>query len=216
VSAARLLAAMLAAVAVAALAAPAQGADRLARAAAALKRSPLFVHPDVLWMLPAGDRARIERELRASPVPVRAAVLPVIPEDESYGDSRRVLFGLHRRLGRPGVLVVVDEAGTFDVESFDVARRIDVPFDLITVDADRPPVIGARLRRLVDIVGRAPAGPAAVPKPRFVPRSAGDGHDEFTVWEVILLGTLLGGFAYAALRLVVGVVGQINRIGRAR
>ena len=215
-SAARLIVAVLATIAAASVAPPAHGADRLARAAAALERSPLFVHPDLLWLLPAGERARIERELRASPVPVRAAVLRVIPEDESYGDTRRVLFGIHRRLDRPGVLVVIDEGGSFDVESFDVAREISVPFDLLTVDSQGSPVIGARLRRLVDIVARAPRAPAAVPRQRFLTRSADNEFDEFAVWQVILLGTMLGGLAYAALRLVVAVAGSLHRLGRAR
>lgn len=183
------------------VATPAQGADRLARAAAALERSPLFVHPDLLSLLPREERAQITRDLRRSPVPVRVAVLPVIAEDESEGDRERVLFGIQKRLDRAGVLVVVDQDGLFALHSFRVMRNLEIPVSLLFVDFQGQLLIGERLARLVDLVERAPRGPATSPEPSFVPSSGDDELDDsMRLWQVLLAGVLFGGALYAVLR----------------
>jgi hypothetical protein len=205
--------AVLATLAAALSAPPSYAAARLGRAAAALGRGPLFVHPDLLWLLPAAQRAEIVQTLRASAVPVRVAVLPVIPEDESHGDERRVLFGIQERLDRPGVLVVVDERGMFEIESFDVARHIVIPFELVLPERESPPAIGQRLARLVDVVERAPPGPATRPRPRFEPRSGSDDGTP-TVWQVLLVGAFLGVAAHLAVRLVVSLGRMLVGVGR--
>lgn len=198
------------------LATPAQGAGRLARAAAALERSALFVHPDLLWLLPAQERAQVERVLRGSSAPVRVAVLPVIPEDESFGDGERVLFGIQEHLDRRGLLVVVDEKGWFELASFGVPREIAVPFELAHVDFQAPPLIRERLARLVELVERSPRGPPTTPQPHFLPISEVDGDDNLGIWQVLLAGAIFGAGAHVLVRLALWFGGGVMRGFRAR
>lgn len=195
---------------------PAIAADRLDRAAAALARSPLFVHPDVLWLVGRQERTAIAADLRRSRVPILVAVLPVIPEDESFGDARRILFGLHRRLGRRAVLAVVDERGSIDVETFGVPRdiRLSSADASLYRSSDEPLALRERLAAVVAAADRAPPGPAAMPKPAF---AAGPSDDErgSPLVAVVVLGVALGAMAHGAVRGAVALA-DIRRRRRAR
>ena len=120
------------------LAPPAAGAGRLDVLAQQLRERPLAVDPELAWFFDAADERRLVRTLRRSPVDVHVALVPQFEDDKSGGDGDRIIASLHRRLRRPGVYVVIDQHGYFDVGSYAVPRRVSFPFDLQgAVDARR-------------------------------------------------------------------------------
>jgi len=143
-------------------AAPAAGAGRLDVLAQELREQPLAIDSELSWFFDAAQRRRLVRTLRGSPVDVHVALLPLVQDDESGGDGDRVVVALHRRLRRPGVYLVIDEQGYFDVGSYAVPReQVSVPFDLrVPRDSGRlrPDGVVARVQRLVADVAQAPPG----------------------------------------------------------
>jgi hypothetical protein len=195
--------------------APARAADRLDRAATALRTTDVFVHPDLSWLVDDQDRAAIAGLVATSPVPMKVAVLPGITEDESGGDSRRILAGLWARLRRPGVYVTVDQNGYFDLVSPGVRRRIRVSLLLVVPSVDTKPAgtIVERLRELVQIVRAAP--PGAPSSPPRVTRALDPVYTEErgTGWaEAIAAGVVIGLFAAFAVRRGAGLVGRVRRL----
>jgi hypothetical protein len=154
----RLLVAAAIALLAGAAAAPAAAAGRLDVLAQQLRERPLAIDSELSWYLSSAQRHRLERMLRRSPVDIRVALVPQVEEDESGGDGSRIAVGLHRRLGRPGVYVVVDDNGYFDVGSWAVPREVDIPFDLTLPSRDPRATVVDRLQRLVADVAAAPRG----------------------------------------------------------
>jgi hypothetical protein len=109
---------------------PATSSPRLLRAAASLRRDPLYVDPELAWTLDAAAQDRLRRDLRAARVPVLVAVLPSVDEDESGGDSERTLQALQRLLRRDAVYVTADQRGWFDVASMGIPLDLSIPFSL--------------------------------------------------------------------------------------
>jgi hypothetical protein len=109
---------------------------RLDRLAAVLRRQPLAVDPELDFMFDAATRRSLERSLGAVRVPVFVAALPLLDEDESGGDSRRVLRTLQEGVGRDGVYVVVDARGWMDLASVGVPLDLSIPFSLMTPRSD--------------------------------------------------------------------------------
>lgn len=146
--------------------AAAAGPDRLDTLAAQLRTSPLALDEDVAWLVPPKQREALVGDLRASEVPYHVAVLPELDQDESGGDSARILRGLYKRLHRPGIYLEVNERGAFDEASAGVPRDLRFPLSLALGDgkADEGPdastTVVKRLRRFVALSDRAPAGPA--------------------------------------------------------
>lgn len=150
-----------AAMALLVLAPPAAGAGRLDVLAEQLRERPLAIDAELAWFFDAVQERRIVRTLRRSPVAFYVALLPQIEDDESGGDGDRIVVSLHRRLRRPGMYVVVDEQGLFDVGSYAVPREARVPFDLRVPpsrDGSKPDAVVRRLQRLVADVAAAPRG----------------------------------------------------------
>lgn len=113
---------------------------RLDRLIATLRREPLAVDPELEWIFDAPTRARLLRTLERSPVPAFVAVLPLLEEDESGGDGERVIAALQRGVGRPGVYVVSDERGRFELASVGVRRSLEIPYGLLRPAFDDRPL----------------------------------------------------------------------------
>ncbi|MFA4930099.1 MAG: hypothetical protein WC558_16405 [Patulibacter sp.] len=126
---------------------PTPGADRsssaqpgrLEVAAAALRRNPLYVEDELSWMLDADQTRALTRELRDARVPVLVAVLPALSEDESGGDTRRVLRTLQQLIGRDAVYVTVDERGRFDLASMGIPLNLSISISLLSPPRDERP-----------------------------------------------------------------------------
>jgi hypothetical protein len=138
-----------------ALAAPvaAPAADRLDRVAEGLERKPLYVHPDLLWLVPERARGQVTRALRGASEPLHLAVMPLLEEDESGGDGQRVLDGLRHRLGRPGRYLLMDQLGSIDIRAAD-GQPLQVPVELRFPDEGKPP---RPVRRLLAAIRLAPS-----------------------------------------------------------
>ncbi|MEV4422886.1 hypothetical protein AB0L40_23335 [Patulibacter sp. NPDC049589] len=146
---------------------------RLDRVAAELRRTPLVVDPEVGYVLDASQRRSLIRTLRDARVAVFVAVLPKVDEDESGGDTQRVLQTLQRRVGRTGVYVTVDEEGGMDLASVGVPLDLSIPYELLFPPRDERPAeqqasdpappgwttVPDRLRTIVATVRKAGAGP---------------------------------------------------------
>lgn len=142
-------------------AAPAVAADRLDALAATLRERPLAIDPELGWLLDAREERRTLRALQGSPVPIYAAVLPKLETDESGGDAKRIGAALHRRLGRPGLYVLVDQRGGFDAVAFEVPRSGAYGYELTGYPSRNergPKFVPPRMERLVDHLVGLPAG----------------------------------------------------------
>jgi hypothetical protein len=141
--------------------AAAAAAGRLDVLAQTLREQPLAIDSELAWFFDAAQERRLVRTLRRSPVAFHVAVLPQIEDDESGGDGARIVIGLHRRLRRPGVYLVVDEQGYFDIGSYAVPREVSFPFDLRVPPTGRGLGTGGvveRVQQLVAAVAAAPPG----------------------------------------------------------
>lgn len=205
---------------------PATASPRLRRAAEALRRDPLYVDPELAWMVDAEAQRGLRRRLVGARVPVLVAVLPSVDEDESGGDTRRTLQALQRLVGRDAVYVAAEQRGWFDVGSVGIPLDLSIPYSLampsrITVSADgadgdrrRETVttLAARLEKMLGYV--AAAGPGS---PNGIIDDVSDldplpGSEGYDVTEDVVaaavMGTILGLIAAAVVlgirRLVVG------------
>ncbi len=154
---------------------PAPSSDepgRLDVVADALRRDPLYVDDELSWMLDAEQTRELRRDLRDARVPVLVAFLPSLAQDESGGDTRRVLRGLQERVDRDAVYVVVDDDGRFDLASYRVPLDLSISFSLLSPPRDERPyaeqdanpgpagytTVPDRLREIVEHVRVAGAG----------------------------------------------------------
>lgn len=146
---------------------------RLDRVVRRLRRGPLSIDPELAWMFDDAGEARLRRLLEDSAIPVLVAVLPSVDEDESGGDTRRVLQHLQRGVGRDAVYVTVDQRGRFDLSSVGIPRSLEISYGLLFPPRDerpyeeqeenpRPPGWASVSDRLATVVRTArDAGPGA-------------------------------------------------------
>ena len=130
--------------------------DRVDRVAAGLRQSPVFVDPDVSYLLDARQRAALGRQIAGAGVPIYLAVVPLDTDDESAGDADYFTYLLHRRLGRDGIYLVSDQRGGLDWTAYRVPRD-DTP----RVSGDEP--LPQRLHDVIDAFAHAPAAKATDP-----------------------------------------------------
>jgi hypothetical protein len=182
---------------------------RLDRLAGVLRRESLAVDPEVEWMFDTAEHRSLERALRGAQIPVLVAVLPMLDEDESGGDTERMLRTLQQRVGRMALYVVVDQRGRMDLASVGVPLDLSIPFSLLfPIRDERPYEEQSRNpgpRPWESVPGRLRGVLAAVAK-------AGPGAPNGVVDDVRPLDEL--GHDYAADRLrtdsiFLGVVGVI-------
>jgi hypothetical protein len=209
----RALAALICAAALG-LAPAAPAADRLDRAAAALKRKPFYVHPDMLWLMPEGARGRVARGLRDASEPLYVAVLPLLDEDESGGIDQRALDGLRRRVGRPGRYLLMDDQGAIGVRTAD-GKPIDLPTELRFADEHEPLQPVPRLLEAIRLAPSAPQpffGAGELPE---LPRLLDEKPSTPPAWRDALIAAGIGlAGGVAAFVLFVSVAGR-RRGGRA-
>lgn len=140
------------------LAAPASAEDRLDRAAEGLRSSPLYVHPELDFLLPDADRTLVLSHLRDAYLPfdVKVVVIPSVEADESGGEADRMLWAINDRLPKgKRLLIGVDQRGNFELLKIDLSRDIDVPFELQYGREDGPKTIVPRLRGVFQLASRA-------------------------------------------------------------
>ncbi|MFA1551179.1 hypothetical protein [Actinomadura chokoriensis] len=150
---------------------PAYARHRLDRVAAALAKDPLFVDPDMSTALDQAGRARVRAAMESAAsglgTPVYVVVIPNHQESESQGRDDVLLHGLHERLRRDGLYLLVNSAAWFEEEAFGVPRRLysiddertDRPADGDNRFADLADRLSARLQ----IIRDAPSRPASTP-----------------------------------------------------
>ncbi len=138
---------------------PAIAAGRLDVLVAQLREQPLAIDSELSWYFEAAQQRRLERALRRSPVAIHVALVPQVEDDESGGDGSRIVVSLHRRLARPGLYVVVDDRGYFDVGSWAVPRELDIPFDLRVPPSGDENTRAGVLRRLSQLISDAATAP---------------------------------------------------------
>ena len=147
---------------------PAHAADRVDRITAGLRQSPLFVDPDVSYLLDARQRTTIDKQLRTAGVPIYLAVVPLLSADESAGDGEYLGSLLHQRLGRNGIYLVADQRGELDAMAYQVPRDTTLDFDLATSDEPLP----KKLHDAIDAFAHAPKAEAV--RPRHAPSARVD------------------------------------------
>ncbi|MFB9835719.1 hypothetical protein [Actinoallomurus acaciae] len=140
---------------------------RVDRVAAALRRSPVFVDPDVSSLLDAHDRTALGRQIAGAGVPIYLAVVPLDSDDESAGDADYFTYLLHRRLGRNGVYLISDQRGTLDWTSYQVPR--DDTLEVSAVTNGKP--LAQRLHGVIDALAHAPAAKPSDPPVPDAPES---------------------------------------------
>ncbi|MFB4309908.1 hypothetical protein [Actinomadura sp. GTD37] len=150
---------------------PGYARHRLDRVAAALAEDPLFVDPDMSSALDEAGRARVQAAMRSAAgalgTPVYVVVIPNRPESESQGRDDVVLHGLHDRLRRDGLYVLVNSSAWFEEEAFGAPRRLysiddertDRPADPDNRFADLADRLSARLQIIRDAPSSTPQTP---------------------------------------------------------
>jgi hypothetical protein len=144
-------------------ASPANAADRVDRITAALRQSPVFVDPDVSYLLSEQDRTRLTRQIATAGVPIYLVAVPLLSEDESAGNADYLGYLLHRRLGRSGVYLIADQRGDLDWMSYQVPREDRLDYEQAVNDKPLP----RKLHDVIEAFAHAPAGrPTEPPVPR--------------------------------------------------
>ncbi len=187
-------------------AAPAHAYDRVDRVTAGLRQSPLFVDPEVSYLLNAEDRASLGREIKAAGVPIYVAVVPLVSADESEGEGDYLAYLLHQRLGRPGVYVVASQRNLIDTRSYDVSRDDTLSYDAVTSENPLE-------RKLHEIVGAIAKAPSASPSVPDTPRPPDDQNEKPSAlsltgafFKAFALSVFLGGLAACLLWLLGALV----------
>jgi hypothetical protein len=86
--------------------------SELTKIVAALRRSPVYVAPSLASALPTPQR--LLDAIRSAPVPVFAVIVPLVAGGE-WPDAEHLADAVHRRLGRDGVYLTLDEGSPNDV-----------------------------------------------------------------------------------------------------
>jgi hypothetical protein len=149
--------------------------DGVGAAAQALLNSPLYVHPDMAWLLTTVDETKIERALRASPVRVFLAVVPLNPDDDDALSASYFLDQLFRRMHRPGVYLAVGPSGNIYDAEYLVPR--DITLGSVEEESvfDSPGAIASntpgRILAVLHLIAASPADPqqAISPTPLYTP-----------------------------------------------
>jgi hypothetical protein len=182
---------------------------RVDRVAAGLRQSPVFVDPEVSYLLTGPDRAKLAKQIAAAEIPIYLAVVPLDSDDESGGDADYFTYLLHRRLGRDGVYLVSDQRGGLDETSYRVPREAP---DL-TIGDRRP--LPDQLHDAIDAYAHAPAAKPTDPRvPRepttYAPKKPPSVAGAFI--RAFLAALLVSGALLALLWLLgAGVVGAVRR-----
>ena len=188
-----LLATTAATTTTAAITVPAHAADRVDRITAALRQSPVFVDPDVSYLLDGRERAALSTQIAKAGVPIYLVVVPLMSQDESAGDGEYLGYLLHRRLGRKGIYLVADQRGGLDWMSYQVPRDDALGYDDLP-NSDKP-----LPQRLHDVIDKFAHAPAAKPSDPAAPRAPEPAAGRRKPTAVGLTGRFLKAFFPALL-----------------
>ncbi|MDN3357082.1 hypothetical protein [Actinomadura sp. DC4] len=153
---------------------PAHAADRVDRITAALRQSPVFVDPDVSYLLDARDRTALSKQIAAAGVPIYLVAVPLLSDDESAGSGDYLAYLLHRRLGRNGIYMIADQRGSLEWDSYQVPRDDELDYALMASDKPLP----KKLHDVIDAFAHSPAGKPSnplTPRPPVSPAGQKDG-----------------------------------------
>jgi hypothetical protein len=215
------------------LAAPAAAENRLDRAAEGLNSSPLYVHPELQFLLSERDRQLIVQHLREANVPydVKVVAMPSLQSDESGGEMDRMLWAIDDRLFKGARLLIgVDQRGNFQLLKLRLDRDFEVPFEIEygPRGEDTPKTIVPRLRAVFQIAADAkqrgysyqrdrptePLDPLPEDQPADDDDEASD--DERAPAWVVLLAVGFGGLATGAVLWVLSLAFRaIQRLSHA-
>jgi hypothetical protein len=187
-----------------ALPAPAQAAtapDSVPAIAADLRSEPLYVHPDMTWLLPPAAQRRIEHALRAEPVRVFVVAVPLNVEQDPNYYAYEFIDLLYRQTHLAGVYLVISPSGfIYDAEylvplSINSPWNEDPPGPALGLIAATMPV---RILNLLNDIATSPRDPrqAVSPTPAYLPYTApAPGYDPPLVYFImgVILGLLFAG-----------------------
>ncbi|MGW3623883.1 hypothetical protein [Streptomyces sp. NPDC000880] len=100
--------------------------DPVERAAGVLRERPVYVDPDVGYLLKAEDRKKLEDGLKKLKAPVYVAVMPGVPQ--GYINDARIR-ALAKRTGRNGAYILVVDDGCFGVNTQTLPKKkpLEIP-----------------------------------------------------------------------------------------
>jgi hypothetical protein len=182
------------------LATPAHAADRVDRITAALRQSPVFVDPDVSYLLDAHDRTALGRQIKAAGVPIFLVAVPLLSQDESAGDADYLGYLLHRRLGENGIYLIADQRGNLDWMSYQVPRDDTLDYEQAVNGKPLP----QKLHDVIDALAKSPPGTpsdpatprAPEPDPRQKKATGLAGHFFKAFFAGLIVSGLLLGLAW--------------------
>ncbi|WP_328397809.1 hypothetical protein OHS70_15505 [Streptomyces sp. NBC_00390] len=195
--------------------------DPVERAAAALRERPVYVDPDLGYLLTPEDRTKVEDGLRKLDAPVFLAVLPGVPQGYINAPRNRLLA---ERTGRDGAYILVTDRGCFGVNTQTLPKKdpLEIPQQCeATSAAIRDLTLD--YARAADRLADAPPGKLSGPTTWNEPASD-DGTDESAsehpddrlslgdwarISAVLIPGALVG--AYVLRPLVLLVVRLVRR-----
>ncbi|MGX1132388.1 hypothetical protein RKD49_004578 [Streptomyces glaucescens] len=211
---------------------PADMSARVERVAAGLKQDPVYEDPESPRVLTARQRDRLHERIRAfarseGGGPVRVALVPQQPEDESAGDDELFAAAVHHRVGEDGVYVVADPVlGVIGVYNhglrldslsvtFDVPEAVAYGDDAAGRADDH--LMGRRLDRLMTFLEKVPrieepdslGDPAPAPNPRKDDTLRPLFSGEF--WPGLWSGAVLAGLLFALVAAVLALTGKALR-----
>lgn len=164
-----------------------ENGDRVGRVVAGLRQSPLFVDPDVSYLITANQRAALVRHIRGVGVPLYLAVVPLGSQDESAGDADYLAYLLHQRLGRSGIYLVCDQRGDLEWSAYHVPRDDTLSYDQAFNDKPLP----IKLRDIIDAFARTPS---AAPDDPDQPRAPDPPRSQRKVTSTALAGQFTKAF----------------------
>ncbi|MEW1866147.1 hypothetical protein AB0399_38225 [Streptomyces sp. NPDC088194] len=197
---------------------------RVDRVAAGLRQGAVYTDPESPQVLDAARLAELRRKIAAFRTgPIRLAVVPQLPDDESAGDSEAFVTALHARLaadgggapgtdagkGSGGLYVVADPlSGDIDVYDYglpldDLRLTLDLPMAIAydrSDDASDDNHLGDRLDQLMAYIAKVPhaaadpsSGPDQPPEAVSAHKLPGLFHGDF------FPGLFVGAFGAAVL-----------------
>lgn len=197
---------------------------RVDRVAAGLRQDAVYTDPESPQVLDAARLAELRRKIAAFRTgPIRLAVVPQLPDDESAGDSEAFVTAVHARLtadgggapgtdagkGSGGLYVVADPlSGDIDVYDYglpldDLRLTLDLPMAIAydrSDDASDDNHLGDRLDQLMAYIAKVPhaaanpsSGPDQPPEAVSAHKLPGLFHGDF------FPGLFVGAFGAAVL-----------------
>jgi hypothetical protein len=178
--------------------------DPVERAAGALKERPVYVDPDLGYLLRAEDRTELEDGLKKLRTPVYVAVLPGVPQG-IVNEAR--MRALAKKTGRNGAYILVADDGCFGVNTQTLPKKkpLEIPQQCVR-DSARIRELALDYATAADRLEDGPPGRATGPttwddpgddgaeKAREHPNDRFSGEDWTMIVTALIPGGVVGGF----------------------